>query len=301
MRQTGRLMAIESDNLRGAAWMTTAMLGYVCNDALIKRAAEDLPLFQAVFLRGCLLVVLLGLLASARGALVPIRRFFERPLLLRIAMETLGTVTFLLALTKLSLAGITAVMQLVPIAVTFAAARLLREAVSVHRVGAVIVGFIGVLFVIRPGSSDFSPWFIAGLATVGLVVVRELATRAVPPSIPAPSIALGTAVAITLMGGGVSIFQGWDRPSVLTLTLLAGAAVFLSVGYLASIISIRTGDISFSAPFRYTVMVFAIILQIVVFADVPDLMTFIGSGIVTAAGLYTLSRERPSRAGSVSA
>jgi len=274
--------------------MTTAMLGYVCNDALIKRAAENLPLFQAVFFRGCLLVVLLGLLASSRDALVPLQRFFERPLLLRIAMETLGTITFLLALTKLSLAGITAVMQLVPIAVTFAAARVLREAVSVHRVGAIIVGFIGVLFVIRPGSDDFSPWFLAGLVTVALVVIRELATRAIPPSIPAPSIALGTAVAITIMGGVVSIFQGWEQPTVTTIALLIGAALFLSVGYLASIISIRTGDISFSAPFRYTVMVFAIVLQIVVFADVPDLMTFIGSGIVTAAGLYTLSRERSS-------
>lgn len=270
------------------------MLGYVCNDALIKRAAENLPLFQAVFFRGCLLVVLLGLLASSRDALVPLQRFFERPLLLRIAMETLGTITFLLALTKLSLAGITAVMQLVPIAVTFAAARVLREAVSVHRVGAIIVGFIGVLFVIRPGSDDFSPWFLAGLVTVALVVIRELATRAIPPSIPAPSIALGTAVAITIMGGVVSIFQGWEQPTVTTIALLIGAALFLSVGYLASIISIRTGDISFSAPFRYTVMVFAIVLQIVVFADVPDLMTFIGSGIVTAAGLYTLSRERSS-------
>jgi len=287
-------MPIESDNLRGAAWMTTAMLGYVCNDALIKRAAENLPLFQAVFFRGCLLVALLGLLASSRDALVPLQRFFERPLLLRIAMETLGTITFLLALTKLSLAGITAVMQLVPIAVTFAAARVLREAVSVHRVGAIIVGFIGVLFVIRPGSDDFSPWFLAGLVTVALVVIRELATRAIPPSIPAPSIALGTAVAITIMGGVVSIFQGWEQPTVTTIALLIGAALFLSVGYLASIISIRTGDISFSAPFRYTVMVFAIVLQIVVFADVPDLMTFIGSGIVTAAGLYTLSRERSS-------
>jgi len=127
-------------------------------------------------------------------------------------METIGTITFLLALEKLSLAGITAVLQLVPIAVTFAAARLLREAVSIHRIGAVVVGFIGVLFVIRPGSSDFSPWFLAALATVGIIVIRELATRKVPPSIPAASIALGTAVAITAMGGTLSIFQGWDTP-----------------------------------------------------------------------------------------
>lgn len=272
--------------------MTLAMFGYVCNDALIKRAAQDLPLFQSVFLRGCVLICLLALTLRVRGTGVPWTVYRQRPLMLRVFMETIGTVTFLLALTKVPLAGITAVMQLVPVAVTFAAARLLREKLSAQRVGAVVVGFIGVLFVIRPGTGDFSPWFISGLATVLIVVVRELATRRIPTSVPATPIALATGVSITLMGGLVSIFQGWQRPTAQTLALLVTAACFLAVGYMASIKSIRTGDISFSSPFRYSVMVFAIGLQIVVFGDVPDAMTFVGSAIVTAAGLYTLLHER---------
>lgn len=289
-------MSLQSENLRGAAYMALAMFGYVCNDALIKRAAEDLPLFQSVFIRGSVLVVLLGIMVRVRGTAVPIATYLKGPMLLRIAMETGGTVVFLLALTKVPLAGLTAVMQLVPIAVTFAAARLLRERVSVHRVGSVVVGFIGVLFVIRPGGDDFSPWFIAGLAAVLIVVVRELATRRIPTDVPAGPIALATGVSITLMGGTISIFQGWEQPSTRTLLMLVAAATFLSVGYMTSIIAIRTGDISFTAPFRYSVMVFAIVLQIVVFSDVPDVMTFIGSAIVTVAGLYTLIHERTERA-----
>lgn len=274
--------------------MTAAMFGYVCNDALIKRAAEDLPLFEAIFLRGSALVVILTILVRSRGISVPLARFVEPAMALRIGMETIGTAIFLLALTKVPLAGLTAVMQLVPIAVTFAAARLLRESLSMHRLGAVVVGFVGVLFVIRPGSDDFTPWFLAGLITVGIVVVRELATRQISNSIPAPAIALGTGVAITTMGGVVSIFQGWQQPSAQSLALLAAAATFLSLGYLASVIAIRNGDIGFTAPFRYTVMIFAIVLQIVVFSDVPDAMTFIGSAIVSLAGIYMLLHERGS-------
>jgi S-adenosylmethionine uptake transporter len=272
--------------------MTAAMLGYVINDAFIKRAAEDLPLFQAIFLRGLVAVSLLFVLVRARGSAVSARTYLQRPILLRIAMETAGTVAYLLALTKVPIAGLTAVMQLVPIAVTFAAARLLREQVNVHRVAALVAGFVGVLFVIRPGSDDFSPWFLGGLAAVVLIVIRELATRRIPANVGGTAIALGTGVAITTMGGVVSVFDGWGRPEPSTVALLVAAACFLSLGYVASINSIRSGDISFSAPFRYTVLIFAIVLQIVVFGDVPDALTFVGSGIVGAAGLYALAHER---------
>ena len=270
------------------------MFGYVMNDALIKRVAEDLPLFEAIFLRGLVAVSLLSVIVRARGAAVPVRTYLQRPLLLRIAMETAGTVAYLLALTKVPIAGLTAVMQLVPIAVTFAAARLLREQVNVHRAGALAVGFIGVLCVVKPGSDDFSPWFLGGLATVVLIVVRELATRRIPSNVSGTAVALGTGVAITTMGGGVSVFDGWGRPAPATILLLVACAGFLSLGYVASINSIRTGDIGFSAPFRYTVLIFAIVLQIIVFHDTPDPLTFVGSAIVAAAGLYALAHERAS-------
>lgn len=273
------------------------MFGYVINDAFIKRAAEDLPLFQAVFLRGIVAVTLLSLIVRSRGATTPVRAYVEPAVLLRIVMEAAGTVVYLITLTHVPLAGLTAVMQLVPIAVTFAAARLLREAVSVHRVIALLAGFIGVLLVVQPGGSDFSPWFLGGLVTVVLIVIRELATRRISATVPGTAVALGTAVVIMAMGGVVSIFGGWERPEPGTLALLAGGACFLSLGYVASVNSIRTGDVSFTAPFRYSVLVFAIVVQIIVFRDVPDALTFVGSGVIAAAGLYALSHEPRSRAG----
>ncbi len=272
--------------------MTLAMAGYVTNDAAIKLAAEDLPLFQAIFLRGLFVTAFLALANARRGQLALLVNRLERRMLVRFAMETIGTALYLLALTQLPLAGLTAVLQIVPIAVTFAAARLLREPVSAARVAAVVVGFAGVLMILRPWSDDFSYWYLAGLITVGIIVVRELATRGISGDVPSLVVALGTAVSITVMGGVVSIFQGWDRFGGRDLGILAIAGLFITVGYVASVVTVRTGDLSFSAPFRYSVMVFAIVLQIIVFGNVPDGWTFVGSAVIAAAGVWIFTRER---------
>lgn len=288
-----------TDNLWGAAWMSAGMLGYVVNDALIKWAAEDLPLFQAIFLRGCAIVVLLIILVRSTGSAVPLARYFSKPLVVRMSMEAAGTVAYLLALTKVPLASLTAILQLVPIAVTFVAARLLRESVNVVRIAAVLAGFVGVLFIIKPGSDDFSPWFIGGLVTVTLIVVRELATRHIPSDVPGVTVALGTGTVVTALALAISAFDGWERPAGVRLGALAVAAVFLSLGYVGSINSIRRGDLSFTAPFRYSILVFAIVMQILLFRDVPDGWTFLGAGIIAFAGLLAVSAERvpfPTRA-----
>jgi len=272
--------------------MTVAMLGYVVNDAFVKKTVEDLALFQAVFIRGLMLVALISLIARVRGDHRRIRMLRDRRVGARIGLEAVGTCFFLLGLSNLALADMTAVLQLVPLAITFAAARLLREQVDWIRVATVLAGFVGVLFVIKPGSEGSSPWFLAAFAVVVIVTIRELVTKKISPEIPSLVIALGTGLVITAMGGVVSIFEGWESIETKHLIYLATASGFLSVGYIASVNAVRIGDMSFTAPFRYSILLFAIILQIIVFGDVPDALSLIGSGIVGAAGLFSLTRER---------
>lgn len=271
--------------------MTLAMAGYVVNDALIKLAVDDLDLFQAIFIRGVCISLLLAVIARSRGELTDVRRHVHRPVILRVAMEMAATICYLLALTNVPIAPLTAVLQLVPLAVTFAAARILGEAVGWRRYLSVIAGLVGVLFVVRPGTDDFSAWYALGFAAVALIIVRELATKRVPPSVPSLVLALATGSAIMTMGGVISIFRGWEPLTGRAVGLLVGAAVFLAVGYVGSVVTIRTGEVSFTAPFRYTVLVFAVILQIVVFDDTPDALTLVGSAIVALAGLFAFTRE----------
>ncbi len=274
--------------MRGAGWMTVGMFGYVVNDALIKLAAEDLPLFESIFIRGCFIALWMFIIAVTRGELKGAMKHLDSALGLRIAMETVGTALYLSALTRTPLAGITAVLQIVPLIVTFAAARLLREAVSWQRVASVVAGFIGVMFVIRPGSEDFNPWFLVGFLVVAAIVIRELATANISKEIPTVVISLCSAIVVGTMGFVGAFIEGWERPDSRAIGLLFAASIVLAIGYIGSVITIRVGDLSFSAPFRYTIMVFAIILQIVIFGDVPDLFTFIGAAIIVAAGLFSL-------------
>lgn len=288
---TGNVSPV-SNNMKGAGWMTLAMAGYIVNDAFIKLVAEDLPLFQAIFIRGVIITALVMVLVKVRGEADRINRIADRQVLTRMVLEALATAAYLTALTKVPLASLSAVLQVVPVAVTFAAARLLKEPVSAVRVAAVGIGFAGVLLVIRPWSDAFSPWFLLGLVGVVLVVIRELVTRQVGQDVPSLVVALGTAIMITAMGLVVSVIQGWSEVTGRQIGLLATASVFLSVGYIGSIITVRIGDLSYSAPFRYTVLVFAIILQIVVFDDVPDGFTLLGAAIITAAGLWVIAADR---------
>ncbi len=262
------------------------MAGYVTNDALIKLAAESLPLYQSIFVRGVWVCLILAVLNYRRGTLGQLTRHFSTPITIRLACETLGTILYLTALTRLPLAELTAVLQIVPIVVVFAAARLLREPVSAQRVMAVGLGFFGVLLVVKPGSASFSGWFVLGFLTVIVIVIRELATRQIKESAPTQVVALLTALCITVMGLTLSFVQGWDMPRAWPVVTLVGAGTFLAVGYVSSVETVRIGDLSFSAPFRYSVIIFSIILQIVVFGEVPDALTFLGSAIVAAAGLW---------------
>ena len=275
--------------------MTVAMAGYVINDAFIKLAAEDLPLFQSIFVRGLFITVILTVMNAAKGTLHRFRLHMSGPIALRLLAETIGTILYLSALSRVPLAPLTAVLQVVPVVVTFVAARLLRERVSARRVIAVTLGFIGVLLVVKPGSDSFSPWFLLGFIVVGLIVVRELATRRIDVSAPSQVVALFTAITISVMGLTLSAIEGWDKMGSRDLALLAGAAVFLTVGYIASVATVRVGELSFSAPFRYTILIFSIILQIVVFGDVPDALTFVGSAIIAGAGLYAFWGDRAPR------
>lgn len=280
-----------SQNIIGAGWMTIAMAAYVINDSMVKLAAEDTPLFEAVFIRGLIVTTLLAAFGWQRGELQGLQISTLKPVAPRVIFEMIGTVAFLTALTHMEIANITAVLQVVPLLVTFAAARLLRERVRAYRWISILFGFVGVMIIVQPGTDGFNQWSILALFAVLTIIARELATRRIASDIPSVVVGLCTAVGITLMAAVLSIFQGWTPVTLRLVLLVATASIFLSIGYVASVVTMRTGDVSFTAAFRYTVTVFAIILQIVVFRDMPDLSTWIGTAIIVGAGLYAYNRE----------
>ena len=279
-------------NARGAVLMTGSMLGFAINDALMKYTFARLPFGEGILLRGAVATTLLVLIAWRTGTLAyrPTRLELTA-MLVRSAAETVGTISFMTALAHLPMASASAAIQAAPLAVTLAAALFLRERVGWPRWTAIIVGFAGMLVMLRPGSDAFDPWMLVAVVTVSAIVVRDLTTRLLPPHVPALYAAAQTAAIITVFGACLVPFEGFAAPTVAEAGAYATAAVAVLVGYLCGVNAVRVGDISAVSPFRYTVLVFSVALGYLVFGHVPDAATFAGAGIVVAAGLFALWRE----------
>jgi drug/metabolite transporter (DMT)-like permease len=282
-----------SDNVKGAVLMAVSMAAFVTNDTLIKLASADVALFQAMFLRGLVATALILAIALWRRELfVPLARRDRPILILRLVGEVGATTCFLTALFNMPIANVTAILQALPLAVTLGAAVFLREPVGWRRWLAIAVGFVGVLIIVRPGSDGFNEFSLLALAAVGFVVLRDLTTRRLSTGTPSILVALFTAVGITIVGGALAPFTEWRPVTDDAMVLLAAAACFLVFGYLFSVMVMRVGEIAFVAPFRYSVLLFAIVFGILVFDEFPDEWTLLGSAILVVMGLYTFHRER---------
>lgn len=280
------------DNLRGAGLMTLSMLGFSCNDAVIKFVTQDMPLYQAITLRGLFVMAALVALASRSGGLkLAIDRNARMPMILRLVGEVASTLLFLNALQRMAIGDLTAVMQSLPLVVMLGAALFFGEKLGWRRLLAVGVGMAGVLIILRPGSGTFGIWSLVALAAMLMVALRDLATRQFGREVSSTTIAFYAAVLVTLTGFFLSLAQGWIMPDLQHILLLILSGSFLTVGYVSAVAAMRVGEISAVAPFRYTSLLAAILLGLLVFGDWPDLWTWVGSGLVVSAGIYTIWRE----------
>lgn len=282
-----------SPNMRAALFMTVSMAGFTVNDGITKYMSEVMNMGQVQFLRGVFATLFIAVLAWQQGALANLRLTLQPMVLVRVGCEVLATVTFLIALAQLPIANVSAVLQALPLAVTMGAALIYGETVGWRRWLSIAVGFAGVAIIVRPGLEGFSAYSLVALVCVGFCTARDLATRRIPERIPTLLISTVTALAVSVCGAFlIQPMGGWTPPSAFDLFLLACAAGLLLVGYQFIILAMRSGEISFVAPFRYTGLLFSILLGFVVFSDVPDLAMILGSAIIVGSGLYMLYRER---------
>jgi len=273
--------------------MMGAMAGFVFNDGFMRVVLESLPLYQSIFLRGIILVPMLGFLAWRNGKLFFKIATDERwKVRLRTACEVGGTFLFLTALSLMEFASISAIMAAIPLAVTLGAAVFLGEPIGWRRIGAIIVGFIGVLIIVRPGTSAFNLASLLVLIVVLIVVVRDLASRVLSTDIPSVSVALHAAVWLTSCTAALTLTQGWNPVAPLNWALLAAAALALTGGYICSVAAMRVGDLATIAPFRYTGLLWAILIGVVFFGEIPDRWTLLGSAVIVAMGIFSFYRER---------
>lgn len=280
------------ENFKGAAFMVLSQAAFVFNDALMKLASSDLSLFQTIFLRGLFTTFFLGLIAWRTGVLFrPLPVSDRKILVLRIIGEVGATLCYLTALFNMPIANSTAILQALPLAVTLGAALFLGEAVGWRRYSAIVVGFIGVMIIVRPGAEGFNAYSFWALAAVVFIVLRDLVTKKISNDVPSISVALLTSIALTLTAAVLLPLSGWQSVQAISLSYLTGAGCFVMIGYLSVIVAMRRGETSFVSPFRYTILLWAILLGVFVFGELPDFWTIVGSIILVITGGYTFYRE----------
>lgn len=281
-------MTSRHENRRGAIAMTGAMVLIILNDAMIKLATETVPAAQAIAMRGVFATAMVLAVTLAALPHWQLRKLVERRTIGRAVLDVVGTFTYLYALFNLPIADATAINMAAPLFTIPLAVILLGEKAGWQRWACVLAGFAGMLLVIRPGSTSFSPWAALCLGATLLHAYRDIYTRGISLHIPSLIVTLGTAIAVTFCAVFVATVQGWQAMGLREMALLGGASLFLAGGYHLSVVAMRAGDVSVIGAFRYSVLPAASLLGWLIWGQAPDTLAITGMLVLIAAGIAIL-------------
>ena len=282
------------NNFKGILLMLIAMAGFTMEDLFMKKLSVNLSTGQILITLGFGSSLVFALMAKSKGYKLTAKIFWSKGMLIRQFAEGIAAVAFITSLTLIPLSTVAAVFQATPLVITMGAALFLGEAVGWRRWLAIIVGLIGVLIIIRPGLNSFDPNVGYVLIAVLFVTVRDLITRKLPMNVPSTIVSF-QAFASLIIAGGILIFLsdqkivGLDKNQIY---FVLGGIIFGSIGYYCIVASTRIGEAGVVTPFRYSRLLFAIIIGFLFFNERPDFLTLLGASIVIMTGIYTVLRER---------
>lgn len=283
-------------NLRGIVCMLLAGFFLTSNDSITKWLVPHYPAGEILFVQGFLIALLVSLWMRLRGE-PPLRIVRWRSHLYRGLLYAAGSFAFVYALRYLPLAEVVAIAFAGPLFMTLFGKMFLGEHVGIHRLGAVVVGFIGVLIVIQPGT-DAMHWaallpLVVALSDAG----RDLITRTLTRDESSLRIIFTTAVILGLAGGVTSV-GGWPGIEPSHMPWFALSATCFVVAHFFMVEAFRHAEIVVVAPFKYFLIIWATLAGLVFWGEVPGPAVVVGIVVIVAAGVYIGWRE--SRVGRVS-
>ena len=243
-------------------------------------------------------LIIFAIIALIKGENLIERRAYSPILLIRYCAEMLGLGAMIMGLTKVPLSVVGTVTQASPIFVAAGAVIFFKEIVSWRRWSSIIVGFVGVVLVIQPGGQSLDYAVLWAVAALLAFSIRDLVTRLTPPDMPSASIATFTMIAAFPFTTAWVFFSGekFFSPGI-DWVVVASMIILGSFGYLLLITSLRIGDLSAIMPFRYSRIVFLLILGVLVFGERPTLSMLVGSALILVSGIYIMWRERLTKPG----
>ena len=279
-----------SDSLKGILCLITAGAILAFTDGLSKFLTGGYPPGQILFFRSIFVFIPITVMVWRKGGFRTVRIVDRHGQLLRGLFAVVTSFLFMVAIKHMPLADITAIMFATPIIMTALAPYFLGEQVGWRRWTAVIVGFGGILLMIRP-SGDALLWpALLALAATFFNSFRDIATRHLSRTEDANGIMICTTGCV-MLGGLCSLFFGWRTPDLQGLALFALTGALQGMGQYFLVAAFLFGQAVVVAPFRYFALIWATLYGYLLFGDIPGLNTLTGAGIVVASGLFIFYRE----------
>ena len=281
-----------SENFRGALLMMICMGAFVLNDAFVRLAGNTLPLAQILFIRGLLTTVVLLAFALYGGLFrLPVTKADKWRIFFRSIAEALTAYFFLTAVMNMPFANVTAILQILPVTVTLAAAFVFKEKVGVFRITLIILGFLGVILIINPSADGFNLYAAYALIAVVLITIRDLITRKLSSEVSTLLPTVSASIGVLLFSVILMINTPLQPLNMQNSIFILLAAFFIVFGYYTAVLVMRSGEISFISPFRYTAILFALVLGFIFFDEQPDKIALLGIVIVMLSGIILMMRN----------
>ncbi len=287
--------------MRAIVCMLCATALISLNDAIVKTLTVWYPVGELMLLRGFFVLPWIVLIAHFSGGLGKLRITNFKGQSLRAIFMVSGSFFFVSGLIYLPLADAIAVTFTGPLFITALAPLVLGEKVGLRRWAAVLVGFAGVIFMVRPGSDAMQIAVLFPLAAAFTGGVRDLITRRISQTESSSAVLLFTTLCVMAFGLSTAPFA-WAEIRYADVGYLAASGALVACGQYFMIEAFRWGEAALVAPFKYSFMIWAILFGYLFFGEFPDGWTLFGAGVVCASGLYILHRElrftrRPMAAG----
>ena len=282
--------------------MLIAMAGFTIEDAFIKQLSSTISIGQILTVVGLFSAVFFAIVALKNGRNLFASHLWTKATLTRMGAEAIAAVAFVTSLSLVPISTVAAVFQVTPLTITMGAALFLGERVGWRRWTAVCVGFVGVLLIIRPGFGGFNPSVLWVLVAVLGVAVRDLVTRVIPSSVGSSIISF-QAFASLIIAGAICMLLSPDTIAPITgkEMLYFGYTIIFSIsGYYAIVLAMRVGNASIVASFRYSRLLFSLLVGVFIFNEQVDMLTLVGSVIIISTGLYMFLREHKATKASAS-
>jgi drug/metabolite transporter (DMT)-like permease len=285
-------MARDAHSLRHGFWAINAcFVLFVVGDVIIKLLGQSFPTNELVFLRSGIIAAVIGALMFFKGHRLRLKRTFSVPMVGRCLFDCVNILAFTTAVVHMGIAELYAILLTSPLLMTVMGALLFREPVGIRRWLAIIVGFCGVLLIVKPSIGALDQWALVGFGAAVAAAAREIITQKIDPKTPSFEVTFLSAIFV----GVATLFVGYGETWV-TLTsqqsmlVLVQAATYLAAALLL-VQACRLAPLSIVASFRYTMLVWGGLAGYLIFDDIPDLASLLGAALIAGSGLYTFHRE----------